>query len=269
MPKQFSEGVSSLLLRYYFGPDHLAKLRLWSVVMALLGKPRFVCRYNKKALLSLDMNDFIQNEIIQHGAYEPEVWDALAKSVTADEVFWDVGAHIGTVGIRAAVDERVASVHLFEPNPRTFGYLTENVRLNPSLKLTAHPIALSDEDGMKPLFFGLEGNQGLSALLPNFTNRSVEVQVLKGDSVIERGMAKAPTLIKFDVERNEYRAIKGLEKTLRRSPPKAIVFEAEIGVGKRDADDIVELLATFGYQSTQFKYPQERNTVNFLAVLRS
>lgn len=260
-------NLSASLLRYYFGPDHKLKQRLWSWLHRLCGSPRFTIAYGRRAWLSLDIHDFIQFEILKEGFYEPEVWEALSSFAAQDEVVWDVGANIGSVGILAAVNPRVKEVHCFEPSPKTFADLERNCRLNPRLKITAHSVALSERSQVRPLFLGLTHNTGVAGFSPTWNAASVPVRCVTGDEWIEQGNAPAPTLIKIDVEGAEELVLRGLAKTLKNYPPKAIILEGHRDVQGTPLNESLHCyLKSLGYRCRQLSYPDDRATVNYLAT---
>ncbi len=266
MPNTLSLSWSTRLLRYYFGPEHPLKLRLFDLLHRLLGRPSFTVPFGR-ALLHLDIHDFIPFAIMRDGDFEPEVWNALAEQAVEREVVWDVGANIGSVGLRAAQDRRVTEVHCFEPNPVTLKRLVRNVHSNPDLRVVVHGFALGDCVETAPLFVGLEKNRGVAGFFPHWTHDSVQVQCFSGDDLVERGLCPAPTLIKLDVEGFELKVLQGLQRTLRSQPPKAIVFENHLNEEGNLIDQAsVDFLESLGMTVLLVKCPDERRTVSCLAV---
>jgi FkbM family methyltransferase len=264
-----STSLSRRLMAYFFGADHKAKMRLFNYGHRLAGSPRFTVAFGA-ARLSLDINDYLQFEILRTGDFEPEVWSALAAYCQHDEVVWDVGANVGSVGIRAAQDPRVREVHCFEPNPRTFECLVTNQRLNPSLALEVHDCALGTKSGVQSLYVGLENNRGVAGFYPHWTSQSVPVLTLSGDDVVAQGICPPPTLLKIDVEGYELEVLRGMEKTLRAHPPKAIVFEGHMKAGGgTHSQAILDFLAELGMASRLSQDYNGRETVNFIATPRA
>ncbi len=259
--------LSHWLLRYYFGPDHPGKLRIWTGLHRFLGRPRFVVPYGEQAHLSLDFSDFIQFEILKTGAYEREVWDRLVPFVDAKEIIWDIGANIGSFTFLAAQHPGVRTVHCFEPNPPVFAQLEKNRRLNPDLPVQPHGVALSSRNEARPFFTGLSANRGVGGFEPRWNNESIEVPCFRGDDWIAQGHAPAPTLIKLDIEGAELEALQGLEATLRQSPPKAIIFEAHWGGdGKLVSQPVVDYLAALGFHTPLPESGLEGHPVNLLST---
>ena len=219
--------LSRLLVRYYLAPNHPCKLRIWRWLYRMTGRPQVIVKYADTATLKLDYIDYVQSHILITGFYEPEVWDALARIATDDEVVWDIGGHIGSVAVRAAADTRVREVHTFEPNPTTAASLLNNLALNPTLRIKHHPVALGDRDETRSLFPGSFGNIGTASLVTDTGVGGTLVRCTTADSVIAAGTIPPPTLIKLDVEGFELEVLTGAAGLLASGLVKAIAFEAE------------------------------------------
>jgi FkbM family methyltransferase len=257
------------LARYRVSPDHKGKLRLWNWLHYLARRPDVVVRYAGAARLRLDLKDLVQVDIAKHGYYEIEVWDALAAFVTGDDVLWDVGGHVGSVAIRAALNPGVRCVYTFEPNPRTAARLLANLELNPKIQVHHQPIALSDRQEIRSLHFGDAGNIGLASVVLRPTAESVPVECTTADAWIAAGKASPPTLMKIDVEGFERDVLAGAEKLLASGVLKAIVFEAEVDeAGRLLSDAITDLLRAHGYSIRHVPRPEGFRTSreNYLAA---
>lgn len=233
------------------------KIRLWRAFKRVLGNPRFMLPYGDTAWITLDEADYVQRAVLLTGNYEPEVWQALASEATSNEIVWDVGANIGTFAIRAALDQRIAEVHAFEPDPITLPLLAFHDRLN-NLNLRIHSLALSNVSGHKQLFHGPKTNTGMSTLdshqFEDLVGFDIDCSTID-ELVYQRG-APAPTLLKLDVEGWEPLVLAGARRLLAEQPPKAIVLEAaadESGLIRDRA--ISQQLSEFGYVIRHIRRP--------------
>lgn len=237
-----------LLARYLAAPEHPSKLRVWTWLYAIAGRPEVCVRYASQARMRLDLVDGVQNGIATHGFYEVEVWDALADYATGSDVVWDIGGHVGGVAIRAALDPRVEAVHCFEPNPRTAARLRTNLSLNPELPITHHAVALGDKTETRTLHFGPPHNIGQTSLVVRPTELGTPVECETADGLIASGKAVPPTLIKIDVEGFEPQVLAGASRLLASGKVKAIVFESAADPkGRLLSLDIPRLFEQFGY----------------------
>src|SRR3954453_6849658 len=92
--------------------------------------------------------DSTNNELFWRGlsAYEPttiELWRRLASK---SSIIIDGGAHVGLYSFIAAAVNQAATVLAFEPQPKVYARLVENLALN-SFRIKAEKLALSDVTG--------------------------------------------------------------------------------------------------------------------------
>lgn len=226
-PLIFGKSVSALLLKYYFGPDHPAKLRLWNWFFRALHYPRLQMPYGEKGRISVDLRDVLQLWLVRDGEYESEVWLAISAYLREGDIFWDVGAHVGIVAVLAQQDARIRELHCFEAHPETFRALKANLSLNQGTRWKAHAFALGDRVEKRTLFGSPKNNQGLSSFVPTGVGKEEEVPCWTADALIAKGEIPAPTLMKIDVEGWELPVLQGAETLFVKSPPRAVVFEAE------------------------------------------
>jgi len=261
------------MLRWYFGPEHIAKQRLWRYLLNAMRNPRLSVPYAGRGVITLDYRDWLQHQIMEHGSYEPEVYSALTERATTGEVFWDVGANIGTFTIPALADDRVAMIHSFEPEPGANRILREHVRLNAGKSCQIHRLALSSGNEARTLTYGPEINSGMASLVsqptPNRKTRVVPCSTID-TLVYEKGLA-APTMMKVDVEGWELEVLRGASRVLREAPPKTIVFEAECNASGVIADrTICGLLESNDYTVSRVARPsgEMQPRENYVAVHR-
>jgi FkbM family methyltransferase len=272
-PRVISRSVSCVLQRYYLGPDHPMKLRLWGWLRRLTGYAALTVPLRGGGLITVDERDQVQREILHTGAYEPELWETLQRFVVADEILWDVGAFVGSLSIQALQDQRVSRVHAFEPHPEQGDRLEYTLRLNGDPRWRLHRLALGDCNEERRLYNHPFPLLGSTSLAEDFGAGSFGVTCRSIDSLICDDGVPAPTLMKIDVEDWELRLFQGARRLLAERPPKAMVFEASTrkgGDGRPSDPRLTELLEGSGYRVEWIRrhngivWPRE----NFLAVRR-
>ena len=231
MPWRLGDRTSAALVRWYLGPDHTSKLRLWRYLLVALQQPRLTVPYGERGRITLDYRDWLQDSILRTGSYEPEVWNSISAHADQKEVLWDVGAHIGSISILACQDPRFELVHSFEPHPRTFGILTSHLRLNSDVavaKSVAHQLALGARCEERALTFGPAINSGMATLgsEDGSGRQRTTVHCRTVDSLVYESGVAAPTLMKIDVEDWELEVLRGAQRLMEQAPPKAIAFES-------------------------------------------
>ncbi|WP_198530028.1 FkbM family methyltransferase [Halorubrum aethiopicum] len=148
---------------------------------------------------------------------ERSIVEDLLTSLDSNDIFYDVGANVGTYTCFAAAKLGPGKVVAFEPEPENADRLRENLELN-NLDAEIIQIALSDTDGIVDLALtGDEAGTGEHAIATGDDKQTLEVETARGDSIIEeRGLPK-PTVAKIDVEGAELSVLRGLRETLYES----------------------------------------------------
>jgi FkbM family methyltransferase len=239
--------ASAALVRYYRSPGFPAKLRIWGWMRRWTGYSRIAVRCGANGWITLDELDLLQRCILAEGAYEPEVWESLASAARGNDVFWDIGAHIGSVSVQALGDERIRAVLAFEPDPCQFELLRLHLALNGG-RGTAFAFALSDRRDSRPMRHGGSDNTGLSSLTAGPGAETFDVDCRTADELVFGEGLPAPTLVKIDVEGWESHVLDGFKRLLSEKPPRAIVFEADaLESGELADHSIAATLYRLGY----------------------
>jgi FkbM family methyltransferase len=275
--------LSRLLTAYYRAPDHPMKLRVWRYIRELSRYAPLTVEYGHGRWITLDERDWLQSRILSGGAYEPEVWAALAGCASGDEVVWDVGAHIGSFTLTATQDSRVRLVCAFEPDPANLRSLHRNLALNRT-STRVFPFALSDAPGQGRLIHGPPDNSGMSTFTPSASTGMTQhtrpgarglavyaVQCQTADALIAQDAAPVPTLMKIDVEGWEYHVLCGARGLLASRRLKALVIESAADRrGHLEDTRLEELLQQFDYSLSRIERPTGEllGVENYVAVRR-
>lgn len=267
-PRVCGKRFSRLLQRYYLGPEHPMKQRIWSWFRRMRGHPRLTVSCAGQGWITTDERDFIDQQILLYGSYEPEVWGALARFAHEGDVVWDVGAHIGSFAIQALQDARVREVHAFEPDPLNASILALNLSLNNG-RHEVHRIGLSHQREVRRLYHGPVINTGLSSFSRATGDRSFWTECRSADELVFEQGLPPPTLLKVDVEGWEDGVFQGAERLLQEVPPTAIVFEtASHSTGQILRLAAADRLESLGYSLKHILRPSGvvLEVENFLAV---
>lgn len=149
-------------------------------------------------------------------AGEHGIIDDVLGSLSEDDVFYDIGANVGTYTCFAASKLRSGRVISFEPEPRNATGLRENLDLN-SLDAEIIEVALSDTDGTAQLGLGgVEAGEGKHSITTDDADGdTIQVETARGDSIIAERELPAPTVVKIDVEGAELPVLHGMRDTLQ------------------------------------------------------
>jgi FkbM family methyltransferase len=202
-------------------------------------KPRLWIEYDGQSSISVCLGDYLQQQIFFHGYYERPLVDWLKTHLTAEDVFWDVGANIGAVTLVAARPFR--HVVAFEPDARALALLTRHVAANAFGNVSIIPSALAESSGHAILRAGPAHNLGMSSLRRGADGESVPV--VRADDFARDHPAWQPTVIKLDVEGAESLVLSGAPDLLASERLRAIVFEDRVVRGRPASAEIVDRLA--------------------------
>lgn len=152
---------------------------------------------------------------------EPETI-AWIRGFAAADVFFDVGANVGTYSIYAA--GRCGRVLAFEPESANFAVLNRNIRLNGlDGVVTAYPIALSDEVRLDTLrlnssepgaalhVFGSNVDFKAEEFAPTAMQGAISLPL---DDLVFRFGLPCPTKLKIDVDGLEPQVLRGAQRLL-------------------------------------------------------
>lgn len=144
---------------------------------------------------------------------EQAVIESLLDDVRESDVVYDIGANIGTH--TCFVGKRLESglVVAFEPMPTNSARLRLNLSANiPVSRWNIAEIALSDEGGPGSLAIkGHNYGEGKHALSKD---GELEIDVFRGETLIEEGRYPTPDILKIDVEGAELQVLEGLGERL-------------------------------------------------------
>ena len=186
-------------------------------------------------------------EALNFGRYEDADAEVLESLFGPDQTILDVGANIGWYALHAAEQLPTATIHAFEPVPRTFEYLQRNVATNDLSNIVLHNFGLSERAGEVSFFVYPEGSGGAS-----MANTSGRASVMQVTAQVRRldDLNLSPDVIKIDVEGAELLAFRGGVETLKRSRPAIFSEMLRKWAAKFDyhPNAILDLLAGLGYR---------------------
>ena len=277
MAWHLGDRTSAALIRWYLGPDHMSKLRMFRYLLGAMNNPRLMVPYGAGGRITLDYRDWLQDSILRTGSYEPEVWSTLSAHALCNEVFWDVGANIGSVSILACQDSRFRMIHAFEPHPQTYEILQSHLQLNQQVmgaQRIAHQLALGARCEERALTFGPAINSGMATLReqPHTGRARTNVRCTTADVMVYEHGIEPATLMKIDVEDWEVEVLRGAQRLLREHPPKAIAFETAANErGELVNADVRDLLLDNGYAINHVARPsgEVEARENYLALRRA
>jgi FkbM family methyltransferase len=169
----------------------------------------------------------------------------LRQFLREGDTFIDVGANVGGLACEAATLVGASgSVVAFEPHPRIFDYLKQNVAFNGFEQVTVHNLGLGEERAQLRFTDARADDMNVISLTDGI---AVNVDTL--DSVLSVRQLPSIRLLKVDVEGFELFVFRGAGKTLAKT--EIVFFEAfeeqyaRFGYGFAD---IHRILTAYGFQ---------------------
>ncbi|MFZ5577717.1 MAG: FkbM family methyltransferase, partial [Pseudomonadota bacterium] len=185
-----------------------------------LGQGRLVhTRYGD--MLVQGFQDLISRSLADYGEWAQNEIDVFARFIKVGSVVLDIGAYLGSHSRAfSKISGAAGTVIAFEPNPRSFSLLRENIGLSPFQNIKAMETALGDFDSLLPLQTPAEENGGASYLSkkPIDSTEAIPVRVQRLDD-LNFDFSDGLSFIKIDVEGFESPVLSGAEKTIARHQP--------------------------------------------------
>lgn len=174
----------------------------------------------------------------------------IRESLHPNFTVFDIGANVGWYSLNISKEFPEIKIHAFEPIPKTFGYLNDNIKLNGLKNITTNNFGLSNANKDVLFYYFKEGSGNSS--LANLSNISgtegINSKVYKLDTYIKTNNLSVD-FIKCDVEGAELFVFEGARETLLKHKP--IVFTEMLrkwsSKFEYHPNDIIFLFKSIGY----------------------
>lgn len=148
--------------------------------------------------------------------YEQEALSDVLQEVSADDVFYDIGANVGVY--TSFVGQHVDQVIAIEPHEETAARLRENVSVN-NVDATVYECAFAAAPGATQLTHPRRspddlGSGEFSLVADDDAVAKGQVTALRGAELIRREGLPEPSVVKIDVEGAELETLDGLDDSL-------------------------------------------------------
>ena len=206
--------------------------------------PSFVCYPGDERVAPIEIMNFAK--------YEPEEYNMVCRLINDGDTVFDIGGNIGFYSIHLSCQYPNSKFFTFEPIPKTYACLKENVENNNLKNINIYNWGLSNKNDELDFFYYPEGsgNASLSNLSERDTVVTVKAKIKKLDEEWDSFNVKNVDFIKCDVEGAELFAFEGGKTVI--SDNKPIVFteilrkwSAKFGY---HPNDILKFFSELGYQ---------------------
>ncbi len=190
--------------------------------------------------------DLIGDHILLTGGSFPPTFDLALGLAPPGTTVLDLGAHLGTFSLPAAVHGcRVVAV---EASPRNAEFLRASARANGCDDLVVAAVAVSDRPGT--VRFRPEGAWG--QISPAWAPGVVEVEAKPVPTLLEELGVDRVDLIKLDIEGSELPAIEGMAPRLRGPHAPPVVYESNahtLRMFGATPEDLIGAFIDLGYDN--------------------
>lgn len=189
------------------------------------------------------------------GLHEFEDMGFVLHALRDEDLFVDIGANVGSYTVLAsgAVGARCIA---FEPAPRAYRALLDNLRLNDLMaRVEARNECLASAAGEAEFTADLDVCNHVVAE-PKGGNATVRVAVTTLDIALAK---RTPTILKIDVEGYETLVVEGAEQTLRSPALRAVLMELNGSGARYGFDDrhLHERMLRYDFAPAEYD-PQRR-----------
>ncbi len=159
------------------------------------------------------------------GSYEKKELLMLASLIQPDWVAFDIGANIGYYTLFLEKKAKCSEVYAFEPSPREYNLLQENLQLNSCNRTKTFALALGESESTLELYMSSENMGKNSFNYFNSSDQHIKVPVKTANSLVESANIRRLDFIKMDVEGAEPMVLKGASEIISRFKP-IILYES-------------------------------------------
>jgi len=233
-----------------FGKDFGTYAGAFATKIGLLGSEWY--EFQPGLWMRLNIRDLVQQTILLEGVWDPALTRFIQRTLSPNDVFIDVGAHVGYFTLLAS--RRVGpggTVLSIEPNPFALEQLRENIERNNLHNVLVVHTACGESRNVVKLYLHAESNSSMASLYTSSAVASTAIDVPStslDDLCRDRGIRRV-RLVKVDVEGAEVFVLRGMKRIMREMRP-AIVLELhpqlleEVGT---PFDSVLALLQEFDY----------------------
>lgn len=186
---------------------------------------------------------------------EPETLRWIS-TFSPDDVFYDIGANVGTYSVFVAINGRAKEIYAFEPESQNYAALNRNIALNGlDSRIFSLNVALANSTGLGQLFlskfqtggaihsFGTSIDVNRKPKESPFKQGSLSVSL---DDFVRLFNPAFPNHIKIDVDGLEKEIIEGAKNTL--SDPRVKSLLIELNESLSEDQEVIQYIQSIGFK---------------------
>lgn len=192
------------------------------------------------------------------GVYQLDAIEFFYSKIINENDFCilDIGSQSGSYTLLSKFCEKTVW-YSFEPDPKSFDCLLENLKLNKIGNVNAFNIGISDVSEIKKLNV-CKNHSGLNTFgegILNFNSENTETIEVTVKTIDELFLQTKVDLIKIDTEGCEFNVINGAKKVIKKYKPKIFLeyYDLNLRQFNKTIDDLNILISDIGYKITWSK----------------
>lgn len=214
-----------------------------------LGKKRIFFKWIDQVILPIEKGDTGLTGNFYMGLHEFNDMSFVIHLLKENDLFIDVGANLGSYSLLASGLCKAKS-YAFEPVPKTFERLLENISINHLLsEIFSRQIAISNKENKKNeyIYFSIDRGCENSIVDSSYQGRKEKVSI---SSLDKECFNLNPVLIKIDVEGFEKEVLEGAKNTLSKESLLAIIIEGQ-------STEVNAIIQSYGFKDFNY-FPLSR-----------
>jgi FkbM family methyltransferase len=191
------------------------------------------------------------SSVIYYGLYEHSMMSFLLSYLKEDDVFFDIGANIGVYSLLAASKIKEGQIYCFEPIPKNYARIEENIGINHIENIQPYRLALYHSKGLTQM--DLVDHDCMASITHNSSNKntiSVPTETLN-NLIVNKNLHV--TLCKLDAEGAELDILQGATHLLEKSNPPVWLLDYY-------TKDVADFMISYGFEF--YKYDPQTSNLN-------
>lgn len=194
--------------------------------------------------LMVDPKDYNGRMVALFGLQEPNITTICKSYLQSSDVFLDIGANNGAVGLNCI--DYADEVHQFEPQPHLCKNITDSINDHGLDNVSLHPIGLMDHDDELEMHV-IDNHTGTGSFIRNHSGSTIKVPVKQASTYLTPLLKGRTFGAKVDVEGAEGAV---LPELLKLPNMRFIIFECQ---GECDIWGLIKDTSLYGIESTWIK----------------
>ena len=214
----------------------------------------------------------IQKQLLTNGDREVLARNIFRKELRKGDIVLEAGANMGHyLFLETEIIGKDGMIYAVEPSKKNYEILGRNLELNDIGKITnVKKFNFAFGDRNKEVSFEISPAINMNRVIekePRFSGKIEKIEMFTIDKFLEK--MRKPTVVRMDVEGDEYLISKGMKGLLKNSPPRLLYIETHFkAMGDKRTREFLTNLKKNGYEIKHcISYETATSKIPFLNYL--